>query len=55
MSLPGEAVATNLEGTKMNSPDKSGIKQIFAWKKISRPRFLAKIPDAFHKLSFGTL
>jgi len=31
----------------MNSPDKSGMEQIFASKKISRPPFLAKFQMLF--------
>jgi len=40
-----------LQAAKINSPDKSGVEQIFARKRICRPSFLAKIPKAPHKLS----
>jgi hypothetical protein len=41
-----------LQGAKINSSRRAGVEQIFAWKRVSRPRFLAKIPNALHKLSF---
>jgi len=64
MSLRGEAVAisrllrslrflaTTLEGAKINSSDKSESDKFLLGSRIGRPRFLAKIPKAFHKLSF---
>jgi hypothetical protein len=35
-----------LQGAKINSSRTAGVEQIFAWKRISRPHFLAKIPKS---------
>jgi len=42
-----------LQGAKINSSRTAGFEQIFAWKQMSRPRFLAKIPIALDKLFFN--
>jgi hypothetical protein len=41
-----------LQGAKINSSRKAGVEQIFAWKRIGRPRFLPEIPKALHEISF---
>ena len=43
-----------LQGAKINSSRPAGLEQIFASKRKSRPRFLAKIPKTPHKPSFDS-